>query len=365
MENYREKNNKSLVLIALIVLILIFVFFNSVIKDIITVKLFKRNKDFNEINSFKINTESKIDVEVNEDVILICHNSGIYCIDNDGNEKWSKHVEDTKYNLAMNNDVFYMTDENKESITAYNIDGDKIWNYELDRIINNIFMENNYLEVVSHDKENNEYIDIFNKNGTLFFSNSIRDGKFIKAYVNDKLEEIILNTLHFSPNGIMSIMSIYNIGNELITQKKFENEIIYAIDYINENELLVVTDNNIFIIKDDKILWSEVVKDIKDFTIDNERNIFILENKLVRCFSNSGDEIFKKKVSKDMKILGVNNDILIVCGDKNFTIYDKSGKSLTEYINSDVIHDIILKDNKIIVITDDGIKELEFIDKII
>lgn len=347
--HYSEKNKGSnIFFIILILIIFLVIFFHNSILQILKINLLKKDY-FKAINSINLKLPEKFDCNIiNENVILL-DNKHINSIDNKGNILWKKDIDSSLYS-RLGQDIIYLGDKDYGSITAIDYNGSEIWSINIDKVIKNIFVQNEILIIYTNNEENLDEILLVDKTGEVVSDIILNKGKFISGYLSNDSKHIAITTIEVSNGNIESSILFYDINGDLIWKTVYNDEIVQKITFIDNFTTLCVSDQKIRLLKNNTLMWSKSLNKIfKDILIYNNK-IYILTEGRIQSFDYNGKISLNKNIDKDFYKLYIYDDNLFVLGKNNIKTIDMNGRNVSEYISEEPIKKMIINNEKFIII---------------
>lgn len=130
------------------------------------------------------------------------------------------------------------------------------------------------------------------------------------------------NTYAFSTlvieDDILSILNIYDFQGQIVDSMEFKNEVIFKLYYLEE-DILLLTDKGLYMIKDRQILWEKEFPLIKNIIIDKGK-IQLLYSNCLETLDFLGQSISILEFEEEYDMITSMEDGLILYGEKDILI---------------------------------------------
>ncbi|WP_077369300.1 DUF5711 family protein [Anaerosalibacter sp. Marseille-P3206] len=216
----------------------------------------------------KIPATSDTAVKFYKNVMIKYDNNVIVAINRDGTQAWEKKVTFEKPIVYLGEEVVYLSEGTTGDVYIINEEGKSTNRIQLNNPIDKVIEKEGIIYVVGK-QEKKENLTLLTKDGKVLTS-ILPTGNILNFAFNDTLKKILISTLNIGEDNIMSSLNIYNINGNSIGNVKFTDEIITFIDFIDEENIIVLTDSGLYGIKESKILWKKDYSNVKDIYIDEE-----------------------------------------------------------------------------------------------
>lgn len=350
MEVYYDEKNKSnkIFFIILILIIFLIVLFHNSILQILEINLLKKD-NFKPINSINLNLQEKFNISIINENIIISDNKHISSIDNKGNILWNKDI-DSSFFSKLGQDIIYLSDKAYGSVTALDYSGSEIWSINIDKVIKNIFVQNEILIIYTNNEENLDEIILINNSGEVVSDIILDKGTFISGYLSNDSKNIAITALQISNGSIESSILFYDINGDLIWKSVYNDEIVQKITFIDNFTTLSVSDEKIRLLKNNTLMWSNNLnKTFRDILIYNNK-IYILTEGRVQLLDYNGKISLNKNIDKDFYKLYIYDDNLFILGKNNIKTIDMNGRNVSEYISKEPIKKMMINNEEFIII---------------
>ena len=195
----------------------------------------------------------------------------------------------------------YILDNKLETISQFN----------LDMNIFNIEETGKYIMV--HSKEDVETLYLIDNEGSIIYKNS-PDGNILNYDIGNNTYGFVTLSID---REIKSTLHLYDFQGQLDQTMDFEDEVIFKMDYIDDN-ILLLTDKNLYMM-DRQILWSNEYSLIKNILIEDER-IFLLYSNTLETLDLSGNILETLEVEENYDMIKGMEDGLILYGERDILI---------------------------------------------
>ena len=285
----------------------------------------KKEKVLSLVDSFKYEEEIS-DLNVYDNTIVIWKDNKISFKQLDGTKIVEKEFSFEKPSIYYGINNIYPMDKSTGDIYFLNKNGETTNREQLNKEIFNLKESNNNLiyHMKSPDKET---INVFDKNGVQIGNYSYQ-GKSILTYgVNDKGSKSAIAVLDVSEGTIKSHIDFYGKNNEKTQELDILNEIVVFLGFTPKNEVITLTDNGLYFIKDGEILWQKKFDLIKDIYMSNDK-VYLLYSNYLETITFDGTSESKIGFGEDYKkIIPFQKDVMIY-GNNNITMVEKDKQVL-------------------------------------
>lgn len=192
----------------------------------------------------------------------------------------------------------YILDKKLETIGQFNLEMD----------IFNIEETEKYIMV--HSKGDIETLYLVNSEGNIIYKNS-SEGNILNydigpnsyGFVTLSIDRDIISTLH-----------LYDFQGQVVDSLEFEDEVIFKMDYIDDN-ILLLTDKNLYTM-DRQILWEKEYSLIKNILIEDDR-LFLLYSNTLETLDMAGESLDALDLKEDYDMIVSMEDGLILHGERD------------------------------------------------
>ena len=254
--------------------------------------------------------------------------------------------------IVFGKDQIYIVDKEFNIIKALDLNGEEIDTYFLEKDI--FKLEERYNKLLIHYKANNiETVEICDLKAEKIKEHSVEKWSILTFDINDKSSNYVLSILDFSNDQIKSILEYQNIKGENIWNITFPDEIVMKTHFMNNN-ILVITDENIHFIDNGKIIWSKKIDDINKIEVKDSL-VYLLYNNTLEVVNMEGKTVYKLGLKRDYDRMIFFKDNLILFGERNI-LGIKDGEKILEHINESKILDIAVNNESIAILNKDYVK---------
>lgn len=285
----------------------------------------KKEKVLSLVDSFKYEEEI-IDLNVYDNNIVLWEDNKVSFRQLDGTKIVEKEFsfEEPSIYYGMNN--VYPIDKSTGDIYFLDKNGETINREQLNKEIFN-FKESNKNLIYHMKSPDKEIINVLDKD-SIQIGNYSYEGKSILTYcTNDKGSKIAIASLDANKGKVKSHIEFYGKNNEKTQELDILGEIIVFLGFTSSNEVVTLTDNGLYLIKDGKILWEKKFDLIKDIYMDNDK-IYLLYSNYLEIIMFDGTSESKIGFGEDYKkIIPFQKDVILY-GNDNITIVEKNKQVL-------------------------------------
>lgn len=266
----------------------------------------------------------------------------------------SIYIEDG-YIYKCLKDSMEIINKNNQSFIVPNITG---------KIIN-VSRETNYTIIITKDSGDKNYLYLLNENNEVVVDSKKYNNIITGVSVNEKSKSYITNTLEIENNIIVNTINYNLIDNLDIWSKVIENEIILNIKYVNNNILLIGTENIYFYNLEGNLLWKNCnYNKLKGYQIKSEEDKFYIlfekDEKLeIVCYNFGGKvkEIYKIPINIDN--FRIYNNKRYIFNKNIIGIFSIDGVDILYEEQNDEIIDFHVEYNNIYILFKDKLIKLD------
>lgn len=213
------------------------------------------------------------------DGIVTYNNQKIEFLDYHGNVTWDNQDESFSKQIFVTDKYIYKNTEGTIQIIDKNNQAFVI--AEISGVILNVSRENDktYMVVKNVDGENSLYI--INDKNEVVLNNKYFEDNVTCVSISDKSEGYAIVTLGFDSGKIVNTVQLNLIDEVELWSFPIENEILVAAKIINNNVIVIGTNNVYYFNLNGKLLWkNSVYNKILDYNINKENEkIYMLYNR--------------------------------------------------------------------------------------
>jgi len=290
--------------------------------------------------------------------IITYNNQKISFIDYNNNILWENENRVFTDNIYVEEEYIYkclensieIIDENNQSYVVTEIHGEIV----------NVSRENNKTYIITKQNNGQNSLYILNENNEVLIENKQFEELITGVSINDKSKGYSLNTLKYSNGKLINTLSYNLIDDMELWNKTIEDEIIIKIKVINNNVLVIGTENIYFYNSNGSLMWKNSnYNKIRDYEINEKsQRIYILYEQDLKLellgynFEGKVKEIYKMPESTE-KFDIINNKIFIYNDYSINLLHDNKIDKLIEDNNSQIIDFYVENNNKIYILSKD------------
>jgi len=347
---------KKVILFLISILIFFgFVFYFTKGKDFIS--------SFDDNKTYVISNKESLDIKTLDVCkffskgIITYNNQKITFMDYDNKVIWENENRLFTDNIYIGEEYIYkclensieIIDKNNQSFIVTEIQGEII----------NVSRENNKTFIITKQNSGQNSLYMLNEHNEVIIENKQYNDLITGVSISDKSEGYCINTFKYASGKISNTISYNLIDDMELWSKTIENEIIMKIKMINNNVLVIGTENIYFFNKDGSLMWKNSnYNKIKDLEInEKEERIYILYDQDEKLelfgynFEGKVKEIYKLPEStKKFDIL--DNKVFIYNDNSISLLHDNNADKLIEESNSQII-DYSVENNDIYILLKD------------
>jgi hypothetical protein len=315
-----------------------------------------KEKTLELVDSFK-DKEALVSVNLYDNNIIRWNGNKLSFLKSDGSIILEKEFNFTDPFIYYGQKNIYVTDRSTGDIYYLDKNGQTIYRNQINKEIFNLKESNGY--IIYHIKEaGEESITILDKDNAIIGSTSYEDKNILTYEVNKNGKKRVLSSLDFKGNVLKSQIEVYGEKNDKLSSLDIEGEIAVYLQFISKDKIIVLTDYNIYCIKEDEVLWKKQFDLIKDIYIGED--IYILYSNYLEVIDFDGNTKNKIGFTEDYgKIMDFNGKILVY-GEKGMSIIEGNKEVLK---HTDEIKEVGISKNNILIWNNDEIKIYRFSNK--
>ena len=322
--------------------------------------------------------EGKNKLAVIGEVTAVSNNSSlIYCIQDllleaqeenlrvkniNGSVVWSQKLPGKIVKLTAAGENIIIVD-NKNNINYYTLKGKLLWTYKPDYEIIDIFTEDNGSFLVEYKGMTGSHAEVFTQKGTKIGSIAVENSHVLSFSTGANAFSIsILDT---SAEEVKTKIITYNFKGDILWAQNFEDEIISKLNYNNNNKLLALGENIIYIYKNDGSIQGDTVIEgkIRNIAMSDYITASIILDKgkqyIVAYDSNMREQSRTEINGSPSGIYPMKNRFILYYNDELLVITVK-GELITRYkSNTDISSAYMTSDNKIYIVSNRKLQQLD------
>lgn len=290
--------------------------FSSKEKELRLVDSFQHNGDINSISIFEGN-------------IIRWTNNKLSFMKTDGTIVLEKEFNFTEPFIYYGEKYIYVMDKSTGDIYSLDKNGETKDRLQLNKEVFNIKEINQNL--IYHIKTaNGESINILDKDRVLIGNHSFEDKNILTYTTNGNGNKNAISLLDLNDQILKSQILFFGENKEALGSLNIEGEIIVYIGYTSTDEMIALTDNALYSIKDSKIMWRKQFDLITDIYIEDK--IYILYGSSLETINLDGRTENKIGLTEEYNeilpfegkvLLYGDNNIVLVEGDKQILKYNE------------------------------------------
>ncbi|RKD32063.1 DUF5711 family protein [Thermohalobacter berrensis] len=364
-KNNDNKNKIKVGRFILLFIMLILLFSNDIFKEKIH-GIFETEKTTLKVNSKKnISLENNSKVKIYGDRFIIYRKNKLICYDMKGIKMWDKTIKYNNPLIYFGEKRLYIADSTMGNVLALNSNGKELWNYSFKLTVEQILEKKGFLLAFTKAGEELDGINVLNSDGKLVSNIIIEKGKILYGNINDNKKNIAITTLSTEEGQLESYLMLYSFIGKEIWEKKFENQILQNVEFIDEDTIVLVSDEEVACVKEKKLLWARDLEGtLLDIVIDkkDKRIMFLWEEdgKYFETVSFKGRTLEKKRVDKEYEYLYYNNGETFLIGEKKIKGI-KKGKAFLNFNSDEEIKYFGFIEDKAVIFTQNNVKIMDIV----
>ena len=278
-------------------------------------------------------------IEYNFDSVLVATETELKCFNNSGNLIYSRihgfekpviktsEIRTLIYGL---NESFYRIETPREEVIYKKTENNQ-------PVIAGDISDSGVYALATESDEDIALVTVFNKDGSEIYKYHSSNNYITGVSVSENGKKVCVATITTSKAVFESKILVFDLKeSEPIYEKKFKDEIIYAVEYSNSSDICVITDKNYRNIDDDEITeeYSYQHKFLNKFEISEDNILLYItadsnsSNGNVVLLSPDGDEEATFKTEGTFSDISVYNDRVFALGEKIIE-YNTEGKKVS------------------------------------
>lgn len=317
-----EKKKNRLLWIILIFIILIMLVSNKTVKKKVHDLFYRNDKSLQLIDNININWPQPGKIRVYKDRVIRYSAKEISQYDIEGTEGWKKAIEDNNTIAYLGENTIYITSTVTGNVTAFDLNGNQLWEYSAKQPIRRISERNGYLVLFTQAGKSTEQINILDDKGKLQANATTDKGKILSCSVSPDRKEFSLVTLDVTDGSISSNLMYFKMNGQEIWRKNYKDQIIYDVLFLDNNNMIAVCDSKILSLSvKNELLWSRTIEDgLKDIKVDtNSKTIYVLcgqANPNLEIILGNGRTENKIELDNNYDNIYINKKYILLRGKK-------------------------------------------------
>lgn len=280
-------------------------------------------------DSFK-NEGDILDINIYDNTIVQWSNNKLSFKEPDGINIKEKEFNFTDAFIRYGEKNIYVMDNSTGDIYYLDKKGETINRLQLNKEIFNLKESNQNL--IYHIKSSNiEIINVLDKEGVQVGDYSYENKNILTYSTNRNGKKHAVASLEMDKGIIKSHIDYYGENNEKLKELDINGEIVVYLGFTSKDEIVTLTDNSLYLIKDGGIMWEKKFDLIKDIYVDDGK-VYILHSNYLETINFDGKTENKVGFAEDYKkilpfekgtILYGNNQMTIVEGSKQILRHEE------------------------------------------
>lgn len=280
-----------------------------------------------------------------QDTLIRWQNKTITYFNDDGSNKWVKKYDFVDPEMILGQKAIYIMDKSTGDIYLMDNKGDTLSRIQINKPIFNLKEFNDNIIIHAKGQEGPEGIYIFNKSGNPVADTETNDSILTYAINKDKYA---YSTLIASETELKSILYLNSITGEEEYTIELPSEIILFTEILNKDDIILLTNNRLLLVKNGEVNWSKGHSGIKDIIVKNNE-INLLNGNILEVYDFSGEVKTKINLSIDCNKLMSLGKYIIVYGNKELAVLQNHNEIL-KYIGEEDILKVLGNNNYIAMI---------------
>lgn len=373
----KELNKKKI--IKLIIAIIIFLILitigilyenNDDVRNFLDKYIFFKEKTENNLPKISIDSTEGLNSYAYKGTLLTLRNNLLTAYNYNGNEEYTLDIQISNPIFESNGDYLCIAEKNGNKI--YVISNKMIvWQKNLEGNISDVTINSNgYVAVAISGTSYKTIIQTFDNNGTELFTKFLSTTYVMDMSISPDNKYLAIAEANISGILIQSNIKIISIekikngendSNDSIEQTYLntEGDLIVSLKYQNKDELIVVYDNHIELIKDG------INSKISDFT--QESVLFVETNNKIIKIIHRNSQIYLQMINADTndnkeyeidepKEIYVSDNAIAINLGSEILFYNNSGWLIKKYSANQEINKIVLSDDLAGIVYNDKIE---------
>jgi len=358
----KEEKGKGKKVLWLVIMIIIigFMFFNKSL-NVKVENLFKQTeKSLELVRTINIPHTEDNKTKSYGDSIINYDNETITAYNLTGDKLWSKSVEFEAPIIHLGENRIYTGDKNTGDIIAYDSDGGKQWTYGVRQSIDKFVEKSGLLIVYTKAGEKIDQINILDENGKLLANTVVDKGRLLSSSVSSDKKMFTLVSIDYSDINLQSSILLYTIEGRLLWKKDFNDFVILSGEFLDNGDILVISDNKLISLNiDGELLWRKDIKGrLKDITLDNKhKEVCILygeDKDYIEVLELDGKTKNKLELDNYYESIYKNNRYIFLTGEQRLVGINGDNIFL-KYTGKDKIEDLMFGEGNIFLLTKEGL----------
>ena len=311
MEEIKKKDRSGFKIFILILFFALAVFFGKGYIDKLLIS--KVNKTLQIAHKIPANDDTV--VKFYENVFIKYDNNTIVGINKDGTTSWEREVTFDKPIVCLGDKVIFLCEGTTGDIYFIDQGGNSTKHIQLNKPIDKVIEKDDNIYVLGKE-EGSDSLTILDENGGLM-STILTPDTILNFAFSKENEKTVISTINIGEDNIISKLNVFNKNGEILGDMKFSDEIITFIEFIDGNNVILLTDKGLYGIKDSKILWKKDYSSTSDIYINKEeQKIYLLVENTLELISYDGQEEETTELKGNYSSIYPYQKGIFVIGDK-------------------------------------------------
>lgn len=325
MSKEKDTKKKGIKILILILIAAILIFGNKDLQKKISKKIkniSNNKKTLKIVDRKNIGYEENSNIRVYENSIVKWENSLIIAYDMKGKEKWERAITYEKPLVCLGENRIYVGEGSTGEIYSLDLDGNIVYKFEAKQPIDRIGERKNFLVLFIKNPQI-EGINIIDEKGNLFANTTVKDGSVLNVDLNSDKSKFLLTTMDLSQGKITTNLSMYGSSGQILSTVEFKDQILTLINFVSEESAIILSNEGIYFMENNKILWKKSLPGLKDMYVDMDgKRIYLL-------YENATDDQYLLFHFKAIEVAEIHTNVnkAIQFEEKAIAIAGKNGTS--------------------------------------
>ncbi|QXM06997.1 DUF5711 family protein [Crassaminicella indica] len=331
--------------------------------------------DFQKLAVIDYDTDKNLIVHPLKKDIIVYNKNKLKAFNLEGIEKWDIEKEIKNPFLKSSEDIIFLGDREKGSITAVNLQGSVIWDFSIEKPIREFVCNKEGISAFYTEENGKSKIYILNIDGKEEGKIIVNKGSIMGIAISDN-NMIAISVLNIDNNKIETNVALYSNKGKLLGGHKYDKEpqIVSNLFFSEDHRLMNVGDSQLMVFsKEDRVLWSEDIPDsinriawnkkgfIVMYLVDNKKSILDTKNRnYLSIIDIEGKKM--EPIPIQGEVLGIDSkgDNIVAFTDRTLYMILETGKKLMEKkVNNDIQSVYIISDNQLVLVLKDKLEIIQ------
>lgn len=274
-------------------------------------------------------------------------------------QKYSGSI--TKMTNAGSNIVII---DSSNSISYYSEQGKLLWNYKSPLEITDVLTEENGSILVEYRGVNGGRAEVFAQNGSKIGNISVENAHIISFSAGSG--SFSISIIDMSGEAVKTKIITYNFKGDILWAKNFENKLITKLNYVRNNRLLAVGEDEILSYKSDGELQGEVKIDgsIRNVAMSDYLTVVVVNQKgklYTVCYDSDNRQQSCIEIGgTPLGVFPLKNNYIVYYEDELIVLTAKGNVTAVYKSNTDISRVYMTMDNKIYIVSNRKLQLLEY-----